>query len=132
MARVLIIDDQPEMAARAEAALRQRGHEAARATTAQAVSALAARRADVVVFRAPMSVPDAVMALAALRLRAAVDDDHDDGPPAVLVSTAPTAEQVARARRFGVRHVIDGRDYCPHALAAAVGSLATRETRPPL
>jgi CheY-like chemotaxis protein len=119
MASVMIIGDGLGVGADgAVAALRQSGHEVVTVGTALAVAALTVRRPEVVVLHGPMSLPDGLMALDALRSRAGLAN-----LAAILVSTEPTPEQVARGGRCGAWRMIDRADYCPGTLAAAVDDL---------
>ena len=114
----IIVDGLAAAADGAVAALRQSGHDVATVGTALAIAALMTRPPDVVVLHGPMSLPDGLMALEVLRARAGLDD-----LAGVLVSTGPTAEQIARGGRCGAWRVIDRDDYGPGTLVAAVDGL---------
>jgi CheY-like chemotaxis protein len=119
MAHVVVIGDELAIADRAAVALRRSGHEVELASTASAVAALASRRPGVVVLLKPMSLPDGLMALIALRSLAGMAD-----LAGILVSTPPAPDQVARGGRCGDNwRVIDAASYCPTALPAAVEAL---------
>jgi CheY-like chemotaxis protein len=118
MASVLIIGDGSDSDEQSAALLRELGHDAATADHLLGVAAVSGRPLDLVVLNGGMSLPDGLMALAFLRRHTG-----RGALPAILVSAAPTAEQVDRARGLGVRHVIDAARYTPGELAAAVADL---------
>jgi CheY-like chemotaxis protein len=118
MASVVIIGGELAIADGAALALRQSGHDVETACTASALAALVTRRPGVVVLLKPMSLPDGLMALEALRRRAGLLD-----LAGIVVSTSPTADQVARGGWVRRWQLVDAAACCPEALAVAVEDL---------